>query len=57
MTFHLRVPSDGHGKVVSVTNGDATLGKTNLNVSPKEFYIEPEMGTISPQSEMKIAVS
>lgn len=57
MTFKLRVPNDGHSKVVSVTNGDDTLGKTNVNVAPKEFEIQPESGTIPPQSEMKIAVS
>ncbi|PIK52781.1 putative hydrocephalus-inducing protein-like [Apostichopus japonicus] len=57
MTFKLRVPSDGHGKVISVTAGDETLGKTNVNISPKEFEIEPESGSIPPQSEMKIAIA
>ena len=56
MTFALRVPGDGNGEVVCATSGEVTLGRTNLTVIPKEFVITPQMGTIAPQSELKIEV-
>ena len=56
MTYQLRVPGDGDGEVVCATSGEVTLGRTNLAVQPKEFVITPQLGTVGPQSEVKIEV-
>lgn len=65
MSFHLRVPGDGHTPSICATSDldpetprTASTPRHGLSGSlAKEFEILPSTGTIPPQSEMKVAVT
>ena len=65
MSFHLRVPGDGHTPSICATSDlDPETPRTTSTPRhglagslAKEFEILPSTGTIPPQSEMKVAVT
>ena len=65
MSFHLRVPGDGHSPSICAT-ADLEMDAPQITSTPrhglpgssaKEFEILPSTGTIPPQSEMKVEVT
>lgn len=64
MSFHLRVPADGHLPAICATTDlelDAPITlptpRHGITASAREFDILPSTGTIPPQSEMKVTVT
>ncbi|CAH1779299.1 unnamed protein product [Owenia fusiformis] len=57
MTFHLRVPGDGvNESIASNSDYGSTFSDTGSMLSPKEFTITPDHGSLEPQSSMRIIV-